>query len=249
MTGGRELRDAEALRVLVSRDVRSADEERSGQSDHLYRSRALREISAPEGVRITLQFLAQALAMVHRNLARLCRHSLVDEVTRGEKMNLVEQALEAQLPKLAMDFFVVFSRFECALKRSGQYAIGDDSKVEPDWDGFARDLGPAFFKEVIGQEIAPVLIGKPPKKQIKLADGSLGWKDVGTVNNTTDLFLAIRRARNNLAHGAKYQDGGAGHADFVEGSERDDVLLGQALGVLAAALKARPDIHRFFQRY
>jgi hypothetical protein len=39
-------------------------------------------------------------------------------------MNLVEEALQSQLPKLATDFFVVFSRFECALKRSVQYAIG-----------------------------------------------------------------------------------------------------------------------------
>lgn len=38
-------------------------------------------------------------------------------------MTLAEQALEAELPKLAMDFFVVFSRFECALKRSGKYAL------------------------------------------------------------------------------------------------------------------------------
>jgi hypothetical protein len=33
---------------------------------------------------------------------------------------------------------------------------------------------------------------------------------MGPVNNTTDLFLAIRRVRNNLAHGAKYKDNGAG---------------------------------------
>jgi hypothetical protein len=164
-------------------------------------------------------------------------------------MNLVAQALEAELPKLAMDFFVVFSRFECALKRSGKYAIGNDDKVDPDWSGFARDLGPGFLLEVIAQAIAPVLVGKPPKKQVKLANGELGWKDMGAVKNTSDLFLAIRRVRNNLAHGAKYQDGGAGHADFVEGSERDDDLLGQSLAVMALALKTRPDIHRFFLRY
>jgi hypothetical protein len=46
-------------------------------------------------------------------------------------MNLLEQALEAELPKLATDFFIVFARFECALKRSGHYAIGDDTKVDP----------------------------------------------------------------------------------------------------------------------
>lgn len=163
-------------------------------------------------------------------------------------MNLVEQALEAELPKLATDFFVVFSRFECALKRSGKYAMGDATRVDPNWDGFARDLGPAFLKEVVARGIAPDLIARPPKKQIKLEEGSLGWRDMGPVNNTADLFLAIRRARNNLAHGAKYQDGGAGQPDFVEGSERDDALLGQSLSVLALALEASPDIYRAFQR-
>lgn len=164
-------------------------------------------------------------------------------------MNLVKQALEAELPKLAMDFFVVFSRFECALKRSGKYAIGDTERVDPDWDGFARDLGTNFLNDVVAQEIAPVLVGKPPKKQVKLLDGTLGWKEMGAVNNTADLFLAIRRTRNNLVHGAKYQDSGAGHADFVEGSERDDALLDQSLAVMALALKLRPDIHHFFRRY
>ncbi|NWE74938.1 hypothetical protein [Pseudomonas yamanorum] len=164
-------------------------------------------------------------------------------------MNLVEEALEAELPKLAMDFFVVFSRFECALKRSGTYAVGSVDRVAPDWDGFSRDLGPDFLNDVIAQGIAPVLIGNPPKKQVRLANGALGWKDVGAVDSTDDLFLAIRRARNNLVHGGKYQDGGAGHVDFVEGSERNDALLGQALAVMAFALKTRPDIHILFRRY
>lgn len=167
----------------------------------------------------------------------------------GGNMNLVEQALEAELPKLAMDFFVVFSRFECALKRSGMYAIGNDDRVDPDWDGFARDLGSDFLSEVIAHGIAPALVGNPPKKQVKLANGELGWKDMGLVKSSADLFLAIRRARNNLVHGAKYQDGGGGHPDFVEGSERNDALLGQSLDVMSLALKIRPDIHTFFRRY
>jgi hypothetical protein len=164
-------------------------------------------------------------------------------------MNLLEQALEADLPQLAMDFSVVFSRFECALKRSGTYAIGNDDRVDPDWDGFARDLGPDFLSDVVAQGIAPALVGNPPKKQLKLANGGLGRKDMGFVNNTSDLILKLRRARNNPAHGAKYQDGGTGHADFVEGSERDDLLLNQSLAVMAFALKARPDIYQFFWRY
>ncbi|AUG05221.1 hypothetical protein [Pseudomonas sp. S09G 359] len=164
-------------------------------------------------------------------------------------MNLVEQALEAELPRLAMDFFVVFSRLECALKRSGTYAVGDHNSVEPDWDRFARDLGPGFLDEVVSQKIAPDLIDHPPKKQVKLENGALGWKNVGSVENTRDLFLALRRTRNNLVHGAKYQDGGPGDTLFVEGSERDDVLLTQSIAVMTLALKTNPDIHNFFRRY
>lgn len=69
------------------------------------------------------------------------------------------------------------------------------------------------------------------------------------MERTSDLFVAIRRVRNNLVHGAKYQDGGAGHVDFVEGSERDDLLLSQSMAVMTLALKARPDIHDYFRRY
>ena len=164
-------------------------------------------------------------------------------------MDLVEEALRAELPKLAVDFFVVFSRFECALKRSGIYAIGDNNGVSPDWDKFAQDLGPGFLVDVVALEIAPVLVANPPKKQVKLYDGMLGWKDTNAVERTSDLFVAIRRVRNNLVHGAKYQDGGAGHADFAEGSERDDLLLSQSMAVMTLALKARPDIHDYFRRY
>jgi len=164
-------------------------------------------------------------------------------------MSLVEEALAAELPKAAIDFFVVFSRFECALKRSGTYAIGNEDRVDPDWDGFTRDLGPAFLAQVIEQGIAPVLVNRPPKKQVKQADGTLGWKGIAPVKNTADLFLAIRRVRNNLAHGAKYRDEGTGHIDLVEGSERDDELLNQSMAVLGLALGERPKIHGFFRRF
>jgi hypothetical protein len=37
---------------------------------------------------------------------------------------------------LVLQFFLVFARFEYALKRSG-FLRGNESKVEPDWDRFA----------------------------------------------------------------------------------------------------------------
>jgi hypothetical protein len=83
-------------------------------------------------------------------------------------MNLVEQALDAALPKRAMDFFVVFSRFECALKRSGKYAIGDETRVDPDWDCSARDLAPSFMTEVIGRGVASDLVAGPRRNRSSL---------------------------------------------------------------------------------
>ena len=123
-----------------------------------------------------------------------------------------------------------------------------DDKLDPVLEQVDPDKRD-FLKKVINEGVAPVLVAKPPRKQIKLASGELGWRDMGAVSNTSDLFLAIRRVRNNLAHGAKYQDAGAGRADFVEGSERDDALLSDSLAVLALALKDRPDIHALFRRY
>jgi hypothetical protein len=157
-------------------------------------------------------------------------------------MDLVEEALHDKLPEVAVSFFVVFSRFECAMKRIGTYARGDEKGVDADWDRLAADLGKSFFDQVVATGIAPVLVDKPPKKQIMLADGSLGWRDMGPVKNTNDLFLAIRRARNNLIHGGKYQDDDSGYTNLVEGAERNEALLDQSMTVLRLVLDSRSDL-------
>lgn len=165
-------------------------------------------------------------------------------------MNLFEEARGTELPKLALELFVVFSRFEFALKRSRTYAAISNGRVIPDWDGFAKDLGSKFWDEIFAKEVASALISNPPKKQVLLANGELGWKDVSAVKNTAELFLAIRQARNNLFHGAKYQHGSSsGRVDFVEGSERNDALLAESLAVLTLALTVRPDIHDLFRSH
>lgn len=164
-------------------------------------------------------------------------------------MDLVDEALQGKLPELAVSFFVVFSRFECAMKRIGVYAKGGEMGVDADWDRLAADLGKLFLDRVVGMKIAPVLIDKPPKKQIKLADGNLGWRDMGSVKNTQDLFLAIRRARNNLIHGGKYRDDGSGYANIVDGAERDDDLLNQSMAILRLVLESRPDLRSCYFKY
>lgn len=169
----------------------------------------------------------------------------------GKHQHLVDLALGGELPALAIEFFIVFSRFECALKRSADYsALGEQARISANWDVFARDLGNVFLDEVIAQSIAPDLVSRPPKLQVMLPDGGgLGWCETPSVTNAVELFLAIRRARNNLVHGAKYRDGATGHVDLVEGSERDEKLLDQSLAVLGLALERSPKVQSFFQRY
>lgn len=168
----------------------------------------------------------------------------------GNHQELVDQAVGGELPKLAIDFFIVFSRFECALKRSGTYAFSDRGRASADWDRFARNLGDDFLRRVAAQGVAHELINRPPKRQVLLPNGrGLSWQEVTPVTNVTELFLAIRRVRNNLVHGAKYRDGATGHIEEVEGAERDDVLLDQSLTVLGLALEASANVQRYFGRF
>ena len=159
---------------------------------------------------------------------------------------MFDQPFQDQLPKKAIEFFVVFSRFERAMKRAGAYARGNEKEVKADWVALATDLGDGFFDMVKASNIAPTLMEKSPKKQIKSADGTLGWRDMGEVKTTLDLFLAVRRARNNLMHGGKYMDVGGGQHGVVEGSERDDVLLSESLQVLRLAYERNDAIRQHF---
>jgi len=168
----------------------------------------------------------------------------------GNHQQLVDQAVGGEPPKLAFDFFIVFSRFECALKRSGIYAFSDRGKASADWDRFARDLGEEFLCRVVAQGEATELINRPPKRQVILPNGGgLSWQEVTPVTNVTELFLAIRRARNNLVHGAKYRDAATGHVEEIQGAERDDALLDQSLTVLGMALETNAQVQRFFGRF
>ena len=51
--------------------------------------------------------------------------------------NRIIEALDADRD-LLLQFFVLFSRFEYSLKRSGFLKTGDEAK--PDWDDYAKSL-------------------------------------------------------------------------------------------------------------
>lgn len=136
-------------------------------------------------------------------------------------------------------FFVVFSKFECALKRSGYLAASPNASVN--WDRFTADLGEDIFQELKSSGSITQLLTNPPKKQT-VVDGRLSWSPVDAPMNTSTLFAAIRRVRNNLFHGGKYP------LRPVDEPSRDTQLLAESLRAISRALEVRPRLGTLYEQ-
>jgi hypothetical protein len=145
-----------------------------------------------------------------------------------------------KLPRAASSFFVFFSRFEFALKRTG-HLKADKKRAEPDWPGFASDLGDSFLDEVRGSGEAVALLTRPPKKQI-VENDRLGWQDAEPINDVKKLFEAVCLVRNNLFHGGKFPE----PIGFISDVSRDQELHVQSKRVLEMALEKNPSVKEAF---
>ena len=147
------------------------------------------------------------------------------------------------LPRECVEFFVTFSRFEYALKRSGYLrSVKEGAKAEPGWDKCASDLGEAFFTQIYESTQVTELFKRPPRKQV-VQNGEIRWKETEQINTVKDLFVAIRKIRNNLFHGGKYPTGP------IEEAARNKKLLSGTLWVLEQALEKSPEVNRVFLKY
>ena len=146
--------------------------------------------------------------------------------------------------RLAIEFFIFFSRFEYALKRAG-YAKGNAKGVDPDWDEFGRKWNSKFHHGCVGELKAcwDYFWSNPPKKQV-LLETRLDW--VPALPSKPDdspnlgwLLTMIRRVRNNLFHGGKFQQP-------VPDASRDWELLEKSSAVLSECLKYDSDLKERF---
>lgn len=147
---------------------------------------------------------------------------------------------DQDLYSLAADFFCVFSRTEYALKASG-FNKGD-GPAEPNWIKFATALE-SFVGSPPSDEVLQAIkfiLKEPPKKQCILG-GQIEWREVkpSTNSQSDTLFQYIRRIRNNLFHGGKFN----GHWFAPERSER---LMRAALIVLKAAVEQEPKVREAY---
>jgi len=154
---------------------------------------------------------------------------------------------DRDLLKLAYDFFVVFSRFEYALKKAG-FIIGNDSGVQPNWDRFANKYKNKFTQMAQNTDVEKAIEffrQGPPRKQVMQV--IRGWKptwkltdeDLLEQQQVTLLWLTlmVRRVRNNLFHGGK---------EIFSDLPRDRQLLKFSLVLLRCWLDLDKNVKRHF---
>lgn len=114
--------------------------------------------------------------------------------------------MSAELDQLAYRFFKLFAQCEYALKAMGYGRAGNANAAEADWDRFANEVGIALIQEQSEDvvEARTYLLEKPPKRQVWV-NGSVDWTVVPNNERSAQiLFAHIRRVRNNLYHGGKF---------------------------------------------
>lgn len=146
--------------------------------------------------------------------------------------------------RLAWEFFVLFSRFEYALKRSG--FLRHVSDAQADWGAFARKVQ-AEFSSLHSPSLHNALeyfMSSPPRKQL-CQDKMLHWSDPVRRGDGEGQLEFVCRAigivRNNLFHGSKFPQ-----FEVAEPS-RDQDLLKHAKELMFALvdLDAQVRIHFF----
>lgn len=139
---------------------------------------------------------------------------------------------------------VTFSRMEYALKAAG-YVLGNEQKIESDWDRFANEIHEQF-SQIETQEIMEAkifLLSNPPRKQV-LKNAQLFFQNQIVDHhqrNTQQLIRFVRTVRNNLFHGGKYII-----ADEQE-IGRNEALVNASLLVLKTCIELNAMVRQHYE--
>lgn len=150
--------------------------------------------------------------------------------------------MSRQTDELSIELFRIFARFEYCLKVIGFFK--DQRGPVVDWCEFAKtkqvaDLFDQHHEGVLGDAIGYIL-KNPPKKQV-INDGQLAWAAVEPQTDIqSDLVLIyVRRVRNNLFHGGKF------NGRWFE-PERSEELMRHCIVILKACLEASDELKQAF---
>jgi hypothetical protein len=158
----------------------------------------------------------------------------------------VEPQKNIRIPKdLVFNFFLCFAKFEFALKTAG-FSKGNGKRVSPGWDAFAKAIATSFDKKTNKnlEEAVDYFMLTPPWKQV-LIDGGMAWDSSMPNNGLSEIekvLLLVRRVRNNLFHGGKF------NIEVHEKKERTERLLKSSLIILKACLELDEGVQNNFQQ-
>lgn len=145
-------------------------------------------------------------------------------------MNLETAELNLnELDRLAFEFFKLFAQYEYALKAMG-YGRSRNGHAEADWDRFANEVGAQVLRLETPdvKEACDYLFRTPPKRQVWADAGHVDWATVTSQDRSAQtLFAHLRRVRNNLYHGGKF------NGRWID-PDRSRELIGSSLGILRA---------------
>jgi len=158
-------------------------------------------------------------------------------------VNDIESLVPKEHHNLLFQFFLVFSRFEYALKRAG-FANNSGGKVSANWDAFASKYNAAFDpgKSTELQQAYTYFKENPPRKQI-ISAGALDWSEpniLGKEPLLVWLLGSVRIVRNNLFHGGKFP------IAPIDEPARNPLLLRHALTIIDACLPLDAKVNEYF---
>jgi hypothetical protein len=156
------------------------------------------------------------------------------------------ESLSPEGQRTVLEFFLVFARFEYALKRSTRFlrARKRDSGAEPNWKKFACEIE-ATYPHLDGDDFKQAreyILSRPPQRQVVDNNNKLDWQKLvqGEATEISFLLECIRTMRNNLFHGGKFP------GLVVNGSERDLPLLSNGVVVLRAVATLDEEVRSWF---
>lgn len=141
--------------------------------------------------------------------------------------------MSTELDQLAFRFFQLFAQYEYALKTMGYGRAANADAAEADWDRFANDVGVLLVRDKDPDVVAArtYLFENPPKRQVWV-NGSVAWAAVPHNERSAQiLFAHIRRVRNNLYHGGKF------NGRWIE-PDRSAELISKSLTLLERLVKS-----------
>ncbi|MGI2801004.1 hypothetical protein ACRTC3_20820 [Photobacterium damselae] len=161
-----------------------------------------------------------------------------------------EQEIQKKLEKDIFQFFVIFSRFEFALKSSG-FLQKQKKNAEPDWNSFVKKYKDTFqVTEALSPSFSYLTEQKsaPNRQMLKVSNGALSttWEKQNI--NVKDPELkkvtdSIKLVRNNLFHGGKYGD-----KSWNE-PKRTSILINHSIKVILALVELDQEIKISFENF